>query len=168
MDGVLCDFDKSFRDISGMSSEIYNKKFGDKKFWELINSKGIQFWSDLPPMKNMEVLKNFVFNNFSRVGILSSSSRDTSGTDYAERGKLMWLHKYKFTNIISEDDIIIVSSAKKKKLYADKNRILVDDYESNINSWNSSDGIGILHKNIDDTIKELQKYIISRDVNDYV
>jgi hypothetical protein len=47
-----------------------------------------------------------------------------------------------------------------KKKYAKSNgipNILIDDWEPNIAEWNAAGGIGILHKNTEDTIQRLKK-----------
>jgi hypothetical protein len=36
--------------------------------------------------------------------------------------------------------------------------ILIDDRVDNVEQWRSQGGIGILHKNTADTIKQLQQY----------
>jgi hypothetical protein len=53
---------------------------------------------------------------------------------------------------------MIVDSAQHKKNYAWTNKILVDDYDKNIRAWRGAGGVGILHKNARQTIKELNRY----------
>jgi len=158
MDGVLCDFHTEFKIKSGVSTVQYEAEHGTKKFWEFINDQGLSFWSEMTPMQDMEELKSFVFDNFLRIGILSSSSKK-NGSVHADAGKRLWLQKYNFSSQISDNDIIIVDSAKDKQIYAKPGRILVDDYEKNINSWRAKGGIGIKHVNANKTIKELYKYV---------
>jgi hypothetical protein len=76
---------------------------------------------------------------------------------YATNGKLLWLKKHNFN--FNEDDILIVPSATDKQKFSGKNQILVDDYAKNIKSWNAAGGIGILHKNAQDSIKQLTPYV---------
>ena len=38
-----------------------------------------------------------------------------------------------------------------------ENAILIDDFASNIKRWEAAGGIGILHKNANDTIQQLKK-----------
>jgi hypothetical protein len=48
-----------------------------------------------------------------------------------------------------------------KDLFAKRfeNSILVDDTKKKINGWRAAGGIGILHKNTKDTIKQLNEII---------
>jgi len=160
MDGVLCSFLRAFETFkTGLSPDAYETKYGSKKYWDLINSKGVDFWSDIDPLPDMNELKSFVFDNFLRIGILSSSSKKNSGTNYAEIGKRIWLEKHGFTSVIPDSYIHIVPSAQDKKKFASSDRILVDDYPKNITGWTSSGGVGILHKSAKNTIKELTPYV---------
>jgi len=158
MDGVLCDFHTEFKIRAGVDTVQYEAEHGTKKFWEFINEQGISFWSEMAPMKDMDELKSFVFDNFLEIGILSSSSRK-NGSIHAEEGKRLWLQKHNFTSEIKDNNIIIVDSARDKQNYAKPGRILVDDYVRNINSWKERGGIGIKHVNAKKTISELYKYV---------
>ena len=53
---------------------------------------------------------------------------------------------------------LILTSAETKQNYSRGNRILIDDRVDNVEQWRSQGGIGILHKNTADTIKQLQQY----------
>ena len=46
---------------------------------------------------------------------------------------------------------------KTKSNYAKENAILIDDFASNIKRWEAAGGIGILHKNANDTIQQLKQ-----------
>ena len=45
---------------------------------------------------------------------------------------------------------------EKKQNYSGTNKILIDDRPDNIEQWRSKGGIGILHTNTADTLKQLQ------------
>jgi hypothetical protein len=51
---------------------------------------------------------------------------------------------------------LILRSAKHKKDFASPTSILIDDRVDNIADWVSAGGIGILHKNTEDTIQQLK------------
>jgi hypothetical protein len=53
---------------------------------------------------------------------------------------------------------IFVNSGKDKARYA-KGNILIDDSPENIAAWESAGGIGILHKNNDETLKQLSQHV---------
>jgi hypothetical protein len=56
--------------------------------------------------------------------------------------------------------IKFVALGTDKKTYADKNSILIDDEQKNIDAWKDKSGIGIKHDstNVQATIDELKKY----------
>ena len=51
---------------------------------------------------------------------------------------------------------LVLASAEKKQNYSGTNKILIDDRPDNIDQWRSKGGIGILHTNTEDTLKQLQ------------
>jgi hypothetical protein len=159
MDGVLCNFDHDFFKLTGKEPREYEAEVGEKKFWTFILDQGTRFWEDLTPTKDMEELKEFAFSNFLRIGILSSSSKKSHGSNMVKNGKLKWLRKHGFLSKIPNENIIIVDSARDKKKYAWKNKILVDDYEKNVKEWLGAGGVGIHHKSAKSTIKQLFRYV---------
>lgn len=165
MDGVLCDFHLEFKIKSGVDVAEYEKTKGSQSLWKFINDAGVDFWENMTPMKDMEDLKSFVFKNFVRVGILSSSSKK-NGSIYADEGKRLWLKKYNFTSQIDASDIIIVGSAQDKQKYAGPGKILVDDYKNNIDSWRAKGGIGIQHFNANRTIGDLERINAERIIKE--
>lgn len=159
MDGVLCEFEKEFQKIShGVLPNDYEREHGTKKYWNLILEQGIGFWENMEPTVDMIELKTYVFSNFLRIGILSSSSRKTHGSNIPIHGKMKFLRSRGFLSHIPKGNVIITDSAQDKKNYAWGNKILVDDYDKNIRSWQGAGGIGILHKSARQTIKELNRY----------
>lgn len=161
MDGVLCDFETYFKSTigGGLLPEEYKNTFGKKRYWDLIIKRGgSTFWESIPPTKDMDLLIDYVFENFEKIGILSSSSKKNHGSRLVTVGKIKWLKKHKITPFIPNDRIIIVDSAEDKRRYADVEIILVDDFVQNIKEWRTSGGIGILHTSAKKTIKELEYY----------
>jgi hypothetical protein len=74
MDGVLTDFDASFKKASdGIAPRDYEKKFGKDKFWELIDGKGVGYWVGMPYMSDGEQYWNYIKDY--DVELLSSPSR---------------------------------------------------------------------------------------------
>ena len=158
MDGVLCEFEKAFHEISGVQCQEYEGEHGTKKYWELILEHGTGFWENMDPTPDMEELKHFVFSNFLRIGILSSSGKKEHGSNIPTQGKIKFLRRHGFLTHIPKSNIIITGSAQDKKNYAWGNKILVDDYDKNIRSWKGAGGIGILHTSARNTVKELNRY----------
>ena len=87
--------------------------------------------------------------------ILSAySDKDPVGS---KAGKMSWLKK---NTKVKRSKINLVLREQKKKFAKDDNgnaNILIDDYEKNIQEWERSGGIGVLHKNAPNTIRELKK-----------
>ncbi|MDX1700382.1 MAG: hypothetical protein R3250_07175, partial [Melioribacteraceae bacterium] len=57
-----------------------------------------------------------------------------------------------------ENNFIPVGSGGKTK-YAKPNAILIDDYDTNVDPFIEAGGQGIVHKNADDTIRQLKKLL---------
>ena len=146
MDGVLTDFDKSFLKYSeGIPPREYEKTYGKEKFWELIDGKGkVGFWVGMPWMEDGKQYWDYIKNY--DVELLSSPSR----SETSRLGKRLWVRN----NLPGIK--LHLAQAYNKKNYAEPNHILIDDRESNIEQWKEAGGVGILHKNANDTIKQLK------------
>ena len=146
MDGVLTDFDESFKKASdGIAPRDYEKKFGKDKFWELIDGKGVGYWVGMPYMSDGEQYWNYIKDY--DVELLSSPSRSST----SRLGKRLWVRN----NMPGVK--LTLAQASKKQNYANPDSILIDDRKSNIDQWTSQGGIGILHTSASDTIQQLKK-----------
>ena len=60
---------------------------------------------------------------------------------------------------LSRNRINIVKRQDKQKFAVDKGNpnVLIDDHSKNVDEWKKAGGIGILHKDIGTTIRQLQK-----------
>ena len=146
MDGVLTDFDESFKKASdGIAPRDYEKKFGKDKFWELIDGGGVGYWVGMPYMPDGETYWNYIKDY--DVELLSSPSRSNT----SRLGKRLWVRN----NMPGVK--LTLAQAYLKKNYAAPNHILIDDRESNIDQWRAAGGIGILHTSASDTIRQLKK-----------
>ncbi len=150
LDGVLVDFDKGVKQLTGgIGFEDYSKLHGKDKMWKLISSHDSIWWATLPWMSDGKELWNFLKSK--TVIILTSGSKLNNGT-IPEVGKKEWV----FKNLGGNVKIIVTDSAHDKKNYSQKDSILIDDMPMNIAEWKSRGGIGILHKNARDTIKTIE------------
>jgi hypothetical protein len=148
MDGVLCDFDERFEDLNPehLKPSEYISKYNTNKFWDLIDSYKEKFWSEMQWMPDGQQLWEYIKKY--NPSLLSAPSKKAS----SRFGKRLWVDK----NLPGTK--LILASAEKKQNYSKKDHILIDDREDNISQWISQGGIGILHKNTADTIKQLQQY----------
>ena len=145
MDGVLVDFEKGYKDLTGVDTKQFPK--GDKSFWQPISDAGAEFWANLPWMPDGKELWNYIKKY--KPNILSSPSQDPS----SKVGKEAWLKM----NLQNGYKKAYFYGRANKQLFSDKNRILIDDLLNTINEWNAKGGIGILHTSAANTIKELKK-----------
>jgi hypothetical protein len=149
MDGCITNFDKRFKDLNPekLSSSQYQTKYGLDKFWEFIDKDNkVKFWVGMSWMPDGKQLWDYIKKY--EPTILSAPSRDPS----SRLGKRLWIKN----NIPGTP--LILAAANKKQNYSRKNSILIDDRPDNIEQWRSKGGIGILHVNTENTIKQLQSY----------
>lgn len=145
MDGVLCDFDKRFEQFSGMSPKEYETKNGIKKFWELINKVGAQFWEKMPWMPEGKQLWNSI-KEYNPILLSAPSSHPSS-----RYGKRLWVKEH------APGTKLILALRHNKQDYSGRNKILIDDREDTINEWNAKGGIGILYTSTGQTINKLKE-----------
>jgi FMN phosphatase YigB (HAD superfamily) len=145
MDGVVADFDKGFKDLTGYLPSDYESKFGKTKFWSVIPTNTSKFWSELPWMPEGKTLWNYIKKQ--NPSLLTAPSRHNS----SRIGKQEWVDKH------IPGTPVIFKAAKQKHELATPNSILIDDREDNIERWKNAGGIGILFKNTTQTIDDLKQ-----------
>ena len=148
MDGVLSDFEKQFGDLYGETA-LKNR---DRKLWteqwpDFIENKQFEV---LPKFPGCDELLGFVRKFPVEVEILTSSG-GVKFHEQVKEQKKVWLKKY---GIAYKPHV--VPGRKHKKEYATPETILIDDTEDVIDSFNKAGGIGILHKDVKETIKRLE------------
>ena len=153
MDGVLANFDKRFKDISGMEPKEFEAKYGTKEFWNLIDEENkISFWVGIEEMPGARDLVRAVKNyNFE---ILTSPS--VKKQSYL--GKLLWVRNHK--DLFGGKPRVNFKRAKEKHLIKPElssTDILIDDREDTIERWNQAGGTGIHYKNISQVLNDLAK-----------
>ena len=67
----------------------------------------------------------------------------------------MWCQK----NLKIDPSKVHIVQRREKKDYANKDAILIDDRKKNIQEWETSGGTGVLHVNVNSTIKQLKGII---------
>jgi len=148
MDGVLCDFDKRFEEVSGgISPRQYEEQNGKEAFWDLIDNRtGVKFWVGIPWMPKGKELWEYIKQY--NPSLLSAPSRNNE----SRLGKRLWVR-----NNLSPKPKLILASAFNKPNYSGRNKILIDDRNDTIEKWRAKGGIGILFVSTEQTIKELQE-----------
>jgi hypothetical protein len=142
MDGVLVDFNDGYFKLTGHQLDGIHRT--DTHFWDPINEAGYEFWINLEWMSDGKQLWSYIKKYTPE--LLSAPSRQPDSriakNDWVKR-ELPGVH-------------LILRSAKHKKDFASPTSILIDDRVDNIADWVSAGGIGILHKNTEDTILQLK------------
>ena len=141
MDGVLVDFDKGYKDLTGTEASFDTDP---KQFWEPISKAGAAFWIKLKWMPDGKQLWDYIKQY--NPDLLSAPSREES----SKMGKRIWVKRE------LPGAKLILRSADRKQEFATPNSILIDDRADNIQRWKDAGGIGIVHTSAADTIQQLK------------
>jgi hypothetical protein len=141
MDGVIVDFDKGYKELTGKEASFDTPK---EEFWAPIQKAGAEFWIKLQWMPDGKQLWNYIKPYNPQ--LLSAPSRDES----SKIGKFVWVKR----NVPGTK--LILRSAERKQEFATPNSILIDDRADNIQRWKDAGGIGIHHTSAADTIQQLK------------
>jgi hypothetical protein len=141
MDGVLVDFDKGYRELTGTEASFDTPK---EEFWEPITKAGAAFWIKLKWMPDGKQLWDYIkpYNP----DLLSAPSREES----SKIGKRVWVKRE------LPGTKLILRQAERKQEFSTPNSILIDDRADNIQRWKDAGGVGILHTSAADTIQQLK------------
>ena len=145
MDGVIVDFERGYYELTGKhTSQVLD---GSNEFWKPLEDEGALFWATLPRMPDGKQLWDYIKKY--KPYILTAPSLDSS----SRVGKEAWCKMH----INGQYKKLYFKAARYKSDFADENKILIDDREDTIASWNAKGGIGIHHTSAANTIKELKK-----------
>jgi hypothetical protein len=144
MDGVLVDFDLGYQELTGITSQQADAN-GVEAFWSPLSKAGAKFWITLKWMSDGKQLWSYI-KKYNPI-LLSAPSREES----SRLGKRVWVKRE------LPDVKLILKSASQKQQYASPTSILIDDRQKNIDQWNAAGGVGILHTNTANTIKQLKQ-----------
>jgi hypothetical protein len=163
MDGVIVDFDKGYKDLTGMTTHHADAQ-GKKEFWARFR-QGLKdsgesekyYWANLDWQPGGKELWNYIKDYNPYVLTAPSVNFDLPDDqrykpEYNEsmQGKLEWVKR-----LPNMRKIYFASAANKAK-FSGPNKILIDDRKDTIDSWNANGGIGILHTSSENTIQQLQ------------
>ena len=162
MDGVLADFDRRFTQLAGQSPDDYKNEKGENAFWDFIDEKHKKvFWVGIPLMKGAKKLTDSV-KDFKYQILTSPSVKKQS-----EEGKQEWIKNHSGELFGGSTPLIFFRKSGEKhtiKPSLTKNDILIDDRSKNIDPWIQAGGTGILYKNINQVIRDINNEITSYKV----
>ena len=153
MDGVLCDFEKRFTSLYGKDALGSRDRKNFTTNWPNFIMDGN--FESLEWFPGGKELLDFIQNETDwEVEILSSSGGEKFHSEVAAQ-KVVWLCDkgipYKAN---------IVPGRKHKTAYATPETILIDDTEDIIVNFNAAGGVGILHKDINETLAKLRTLLV--------
>ena len=149
MDGVLCDFEKRFTTLYGKDALGARDRKNFTTNWPNFIMDGN--FESLEWFPGGKELLDFIQNETDwEVEILSSSGGEKFHSEVAAQ-KVVWLCNngipYKAN---------IVPGRKHKTAYATPETILIDETEDIIVNFNAAGGLGILHKDANETLAKLR------------
>jgi hypothetical protein len=153
MDGVLCNFEKRFTELYGEDALGSRDRKNFTTNWPNFIMDGN--FENLEWFPGGKELLDFIQNETDwEVEILSSSGGEKFHSEVAAQ-KVMWLCDkgipYKAN---------IVPGRKHKTAYATPETILIDDTEDIIVNFNAAGGLGILHKDANETLAKLRTLLV--------
>ena len=144
MDQVLCAFLTGAKQILGSD---FQKSDRNTRWEKIGGTKG--FWENLQFMPGGKKLLQRI-QKYNPYILSAYSERDVR----SRPGKFKWIQK---NTKIPKSRVIIVKRSQ-KQAYSTENgqpSVLIDDYIKNIKEWEKKGGIGILHTDVNKTLKEL-------------
>ena len=151
MDGVLCNFNKRYMELFGEEAASTRERKEFTEQWKLFIEGGNFATLDWFPgaIELLDYVKTL--EDKVSVQILSSSGGELFHGRVVEQ-KLQWLKDHGITYIPN-----ITNGSRKKAMYAFGNdTILVDDTDYVIKAFMDAGGIGILHRDVKNTIKLIE------------
>lgn len=153
MDGVLADFALGAKNALGVDKD----SISTREFWKRIthyDRNTEPFFENLPVMSDGLELMRFVTDNFANYFILTASGYTPKNVEEQKRN---WAKKV-FSPVLK---VVTVRKSEEKAQYASPKTILIDDRGKSIDPWVRAGGIGVLHINTADTIKQINSIIKS-------
>lgn len=138
------------REMMGVDSSSQNRQL-------YVDMGGVLFSKGSDDEKGANSSPSFIgkelWNNIKQYKPIILTSTGSKNSDIKKQNKLDLIR-----NTLGGVEVIVVVNGSDKARYA-KNNILIDDSENNIVNWKNAGGIGILHRDISNTLKELGRYI---------
>lgn len=150
MDGVLCDFEKRYKELYGDIKDRDRRSTFRPNFSNFIETG--QF-ATLEPMSDFITLKVFLDSIDVTKEILSSTAYEET-YDTISNQKMNWLNQYGVTWKPN-----FVPGKRHKYKYATPDALIIDDTLSVIQDWHKAGGFAIWHNNALSTITQLKMYV---------
>ena len=152
MDGVLCNFERRYFELyKELPGSMRDRKDFNLHWHDFIATKQFETLDWYPGGKE---LVDFCFKTKLPIELLTSSGGNKYHDEVA-RQKVVWLEN----NGLGKLKANVVPGRKHKAEYATPNTILIDDTQDIIQMFNAAGGIGILHKEIGNTLMMLEKLL---------
>lgn len=151
MDGVICNFEKRYEELFGVTAgSARDKKEFHKYFDSFIQQRSFE---TLEPMPGAMELIEFLRKAPVPTQILSSTANEEN-YDAIAKQKLIWLQTHGITFKPN-----FVPGKKHKYKFANPNALIIDDTQSVIDDWRKAGGHAIWHKNVPSTLAILNMYV---------
>ena len=156
MDGVLSDFDKQYKFLTGLDFHSFAHR---QDAWDSIGPYTDKFFQDMHPMSDAYDLVEGVHTLADRYGcevaVLTAIPK-IGRIPTARIQKLAWINNYfpEFSCTFN-----IGPHAQHKQLHCIPGDILIDDSPKNIPQWFDVGGFGILHSSAEDSLARLRKHL---------
>lgn len=155
LDGVFANFEKAAHQVWGDDSFKRNPT----GFWNHIGKNVDHFFESfeiIPDSKRiLDAARQY---EECQTFILTALPIPRNKLATAKQDKIEWVKKNLDPNIHVET---IIGGKNKYKYCNSPTDILIDDLPRNVDAWINAGGIGILHKDIDDTIEQLHEALSS-------
>lgn len=145
LDGVLADFSKKYKELTGMNPEEYEVLYSEEEFWDVIDEYGT-FWEELEWMPGGKELWGYI-KQFDPI-ILTTPG---GNLESCKKQKNKWVNQ--------KLGRIPVKFSNNKSKFATSNSILIDDMSYNTEPFEEAGGYAILYRNVDETLDELNNIL---------
>lgn len=149
MDGVSADFDTHYLEEFGHS----HKSVPDDVMWNNIDSRP-DFFATIPLLTDAYILLDRVAP-YDHGWLTACPKHDFLRVSQLKRE---WNHVH---NLMKPNTGFIPSPGGRNKpaFLQHFGAVLIDDFDRNVKAWREAGGIGILHRNIEETMEQLDRII---------